>query len=144
ITNREDVGAFGRREIALISSSIPSMVRLMVKSSDQKGNHREALYPILFGGERVIEENPIPAPDGHDTTGPRIVVSVPTRESQGVALGQPIVLKFDEPIDRSVLREAPVIFAMMPGNLRPTLELSPDQYELSLFFHDLLPDATYT
>src|SRR5262249_43086147 len=55
-----------------------------------------------------------------------------------------IVLKFDEPIDRAVLRESATIFAMMPGNHRAVLQLSIDQLELSLFFPDLLPDTTYT
>jgi hypothetical protein len=144
ITAREDVGALGKRETVVISSRDPAVVTLLVKSSDEKGNRRQALYPIVFGGSRAIEENPIPAPDAHDVTGPRVVSSVPTRESHGLAPGQPVVLKFDEPIDRAVLRDSATIFAMMPGNHRPILQLSPDQDELSLFFHDLLPDTTYT
>jgi hypothetical protein len=144
VTNREDVGAFSKREYAVVSYTEPAIVKLYVKSSDGEGNTRENLYPILFGSSLLIEQNPIPAADTNDVTGPRVISSVPSRESKGFVPGQTIVLKFDEPIDRAVLREHATIFAMMPGNLRPVLQLSPDQYELSLYFHDLKPDTTYT
>lgn len=144
VTNREDVGAFSKREIALVSATEPAVVNIAVQASDDKGNSREALYPIIIGGAPVLEQNPIPAADTNDVTGPRVVSSIPSRESTGFKPGSPIVLKFDEAIDRAVLQEAPTIFAMMPGNLRPTLQLSPDQYELSLYFPDLQPNTTYT
>lgn len=144
VTNREDVGAFSKREFAIVSSTEPAIVKLYVKSSDDEGNTREGLYPIMFGGSPLIEPNPIPAADTNDVTGPRVISSVPSREAKGFVPGQTIVLKFDEPIDRAVLSEHGTIFAMMPGNLRPVLQLSPDQYELSLYFYDLKPDTTYT
>jgi RHS repeat-associated protein len=144
VTNREDVGAFGKREYAIVSAAEPAIVKVYVKSTDDDGNARELLYPVIFGGSPLIEQNPIPAADTNDVTGPRVISSVPSRDSKAFVPGQTIVLKFDEPIDKAVLREASTIFAMMPGNLRPVLQLNPEQDELSLYFHDLRPDTTYT
>ena len=138
MTNREDIGAVTRRETWLVSLPVPGRVLLQATAVDEAGNDFTGSYPMFFGGAEPVVTNSIPAPDSNDKTGPRVISSIPSRGASGVVPGQPIVLRFDEPIDSSILEDATVI-SLLPGNLRPVLRLSEDQLELTLFFYGMNP-----
>lgn len=143
MTNSEDLGAFTRRETWAVSAPEPARVLVQARAVDESGNEVTSAYPIFFGGSEPVATNTIPSPDANDKTGPRVISSIPSRGGLGVAPGQPLVLRFDEPIDRAILAD-PTIISLMPGNLRGKLRLSEDQLELSLDYPDLKVDTEYT
>ena len=143
MTNSEDLGAFTRREIWAVSAPEPARVLVQARALDESGNEVTSAYPIFFGGSEPVATNNIPSPDLNDKTGPRVISSVPSRGGLSVAPGQPLILRFDEPIDRAIL-EDPTIISLMPDNLRGRLRLSEDQLELSLDYPDLKVDTEYT
>ena len=142
LAGSEGVGAFTRRETWNVSAPVAARVLLQARATDDSGNEVVNAYPIFFGGSEAVASNTIPAPDPNDKTGPRVISSIPSRGGLGVAPGQSIVLRFDEPIDRAILQDATVL-SLMPGNLRPVLRLSDDQMELSLNFADMKPGVAY-
>ncbi|HYG23695.1 MAG TPA: Ig-like domain-containing protein [Verrucomicrobiae bacterium] len=139
----EDLGAFTRRETWLVSAPLAARVLVQARATDDSGNEVTSAYPIFFGGSEPISTNTIPAPDPNDVTGPFVISSIPSRGGVGVAPGQSIVLRFDEPIDRSILID-PTVISLMPGNLRATPRLSDDQMELTLNFPGIQPGKEYT
>jgi RHS repeat-associated protein len=142
-TNSEEVGLYGRRDSFQIVSPIAARVDLKAVSQDGSGNQRTGLYAMLIGASPLSATNTIPPGDPHDNTGPLVIRSMPTRGSSGFSPGQPIVLRFNEPIDRAVL-DAPGALLMNPAAGKPELHLSPDQLELTIFYYNLLPDTDYS
>ncbi len=142
-TNTEEVGLFGRRDYFEVVCPVAAKVDFKAVSRDDSGNERTGLYSMLIGGSPASATNQIPVVDPNDKTGPVVIRSTPSRGSRGLPPGQPIVLRFDEPIDRAILG-TPSAILMSPAAGHPELHLSPDQLELTVFFHNLLPDQDYT
>jgi RHS repeat-associated protein len=142
-TNSEGVGTYGRRDWIQVICPIAAKVDFKAVSRDDSGNQRTGLYSMLIGAAPVSATNSIPIVDPHDRTGPLVIRSVPTRGSRGLSPGQPILLRFDEPIDRAVLQAAGAVLLSPPAG-RPELHLSPDQLELTVFYYNLVPNQDYT
>ncbi|PYS47430.1 MAG: hypothetical protein DMG13_27965, partial [Acidobacteria bacterium] len=132
-----------RRRYFEVSCTKTGTVVLRVTATDAAGNFRENPYTIRFGGAPPLVTNSIPVADPSDRTGPMVIFTSPPQHSRGLGPGQPIVLKFSEPIARSIL-ENPYFIYQQPFTTLPAMQLSDDQQELTLFFHDLVPDTDYT
>lgn len=142
-TNTEEVGLFGRRDYFQVVCPVAAKVDFKAISRDDSGNERTGLYSMLIGASPTTATNQIPVVDPNDKTGPLVIRSVPSRGSRGLSPGQPIVLRFDEPIDRAILG-TPSAVLLSPAAGQPELHLSADQLELTVFFYNLLPDQDYT
>lgn len=132
-----------RRRYFDVSCTKTGTVVLSVAATDAGGNFRENPYTIRFGGAPPAVTNSIPVADPNDHTGPMVIFSSPPQRSRGLGPGQPIILRFSEPIARSIL-ENPYFIYQQPLTSLPLMQLSDDQQELTLLFNELVPDTDYT
>ena len=135
--------ALGKRRTYAISCARPAVAVFKVGAPDGSGNQWTGLYTVDFGGSSGGGDNPIPAPDPHDRTGPWVISSVPAAGSRSWSPGNAIKLQFSEPVDRAILGSRSLI-QISPPAMAATMELSPDQEQLTLRYPDLSPDTEYT
>jgi RHS repeat-associated protein len=100
-------------------------------------------HVIEFLGEPRVGTNPIVAVDPSDTAGPAVAQSDPPPGGQ-LTLGEPITVRFNEPIDKTILQNPQYISVNAPAAGVPSLRLSPDQQTLAISFGRLEPDTDYT
>jgi RHS repeat-associated protein len=100
-------------------------------------------HMIEFLGEPRVGTNPIVAVDPSDTAGPAVAQSDPPPGGQ-LTLGEPITVRFNEPIDKTILQNPQYISVNAPVAGVPSLRLSPDQQTLTISFGRLEPDTDYT
>jgi RHS repeat-associated protein len=142
ITN-ETVGASAVRQTLFVTSTNEGRVVLLAKATDDNGNTNAQRYFVHFGGDNFSGENFIPRSDPNDTIPPQVSFTVPSQGSKGLQAGDPIVIKFNEAIDRGILNDLSALQTEPAGGV-PTGVLSQDQQELTLSFYDLAPNTAYT
>lgn len=120
-------------------------VQLGVSTFSSAGVSAQSLrHRIDFTGEPELDEGTIPPSDPTNKRGPAVVATFPGEGGFSDASGQVTIL-FNEPIDRSVERNASGITLLGPGDaLHPAIRLSEDQTALTLQYGGLMPDADYT
>jgi RHS repeat-associated protein len=139
----ETSGDLGQRNFYSVTASKPLKVVLRITAVDGVGHQRIASHSIIFGTPATGGDTEIPPSDPDDSTGPQVSFFQPAAGSSSLSPGNPIILAFNEPIERAVLHDAEAI-ALSPGTLAPLLELSPDQQVLTARFPDLRPNTDYT
>ncbi len=134
------------RATAVYSSTKAARVTLLVKALDQSGNAVEAPHFIDFGGVLPSPGSAEPT-DPNDDVGPRVVQVFPTMGSRGLPPGEPIRLRFSDPIPPNQVEGQPDwlqltgVAADAPSP--PGVSLSADGRELVVRVADLLPDNDY-
>ncbi|MCC6619867.1 MAG: Ig-like domain-containing protein [Deltaproteobacteria bacterium] len=128
-----------------VSCRIPALVKLHLRAF--AGRPTERVYPIYFGAPPAPVPNPPAAPEPLDRTGPMVTWTWPVDEARGVVAGQPIEIRFNEPVDASIV-SVPAALQLVTfgvaGAAPVTAELSPDQRTLYLKAFSLAPDKEYT
>lgn len=140
----EEFGAYGVREVHQFQTARPLRATFRIRSVDRDGDDRDLTYQILFGARPPASTNDIPASDPNDKTGPQVVSSVPTRGSASLAPGEPIIIRFNEAVDRAILADPAAAIALLPDAGTPTVQLTGEQQLLSLEYGQLKPDTAYT
>jgi RHS repeat-associated protein len=139
----ESVGATARRREFTVRSARAQVVNLRILGVDGNGNERTLTYPVVFGAQPPPPADNPPVSDTNDRTGPTVVGMSPSPGSSGLVSGQPIVLRFNEPIRREVLTADRAV-TLEPFGGVPRLELNADQTQLSVLFPLLRTNAEYT
>lgn len=141
---RDEVGPRGVRRVYAVSSKKAADVMLKITATDRGFLDRSQNYGLRFGGvPDPVGEEPIPSADPHDKTGPFVVSTHPSRDATGHPLSEPIVLQFDEALDRRFLLD-PQSIVITPAATLVRKQLSADQGTLTLQYLDLQPDTAYT
>lgn len=143
LTSSATIGTTGRRSIYEVVCQKPARVVVKATATDDAGNQRSSLYAISFGGADPGGVDTIPMADPEDRTGPMVISAVPPRGGSALAPGEPVVLRFNEPIQKSVLQD-PFLINVSPVTPWPTPQLSDDQQQLTLYYPALAPDTLYT
>src|SRR6185503_10522681 len=111
-----------------------AVVYLKATASDGTLNSAEMSYAVQFGGQLPTATDNLSSPDPSDRTGPRVIFSWPPRDGQ-IAVRESILLRFDEPISRTVLNDQQAMqIASADGTTSsdvgaPALRLSDSQRE---------------
>ena len=140
---QEDVGTYRRQNIYSVYVSSAVAVILRVTAGDAVHNESHASYLLMFGGAQPSSTNNIPSADPNDRTGPKVILTTPSDGALAFPFDKPVIVTFDEPIDRAVLDD-PSPIQMSPDTSPPTLSLSADQMVLTIEFRDLKPATDYT
>ncbi|MCA9517627.1 MAG: Ig-like domain-containing protein, partial [Myxococcales bacterium] len=140
------VDGVNRREMTFtLTSRRPALVRLQLEAA-VGGRVTRTVYPITIGGEPPPVENSTPAPEPDDRTGPLVTWTWPVQDARGVAPGDPIEVRFDEPVDAAIVAD-PTLLSLVPaGGGEPaalSATLSPDQRAVTLVSWDLVADTDY-
>lgn len=139
----ESVGSTARRVAFTVRSTRAQVVNVRLRASDDNGNERTLLYPIAFGALPPPTGEDLPPSDALDDAGPYVVGVEPAPGARSLVPGQPIVLRFNEPIRRDTV-SAPRVVTLEPDGGPCRLELSADQRELTLHFPTLRPGTAHT
>src|SRR5205814_600561 len=98
------------------------------------------VYAIPFGGTEQFDPNPVFAVNPNDTIGPYVVSTRPTEGSIGVVPGDPIIIRFNEPIDALVPSNVNNYISIWPPAGPASATLQENQRELVLHFPRLQPE----
>ncbi len=142
VTN-EVLGATSRRTVLLLNATNEVRIVLKVTSVDDAGNERSLLHPLRFGGPPEPTDPGLTPSDGNDQSPPSVVFSNPVNGAKGFPSGNPIIIRFNEAIDRGILQDLSAI-QILPAATVSSAFLTPDQQELSFSLYDLRPDTEYT
>lgn len=137
------VGSLARRYSFTVRSPKSSVVTFRLRAADAHGNVAERPLSIGFGLVPPPATNAIPVADPNDNVGPSVVLTDPPAESRGHAIGAPVVVQFDEAVDR-VVEGDPVAVTVVPAAGTPRLTLSDDQTRLLVDLPLLRPDTEYS
>lgn len=143
LTSEETIGSTGLRRFYAVTCLRPARVVLKATATDLAGNQRSSLYTVTFGGADPVGGDTIPVADPQDRTGPLVISTVPPRHGSALAPGEPVVLRFNEPISKAVLQD-PFLITVSPATPWPAAQLSADQQQLTLYYPALAPDTLYT
>lgn len=138
----ENVGSFGLRKTYDVIAQKPVRAVFNMTATDGSGNTNGSRYPMDFGGSDVVRTNSAPS-DVNDRVGPQVVYSWPGQKATGVSPGQPLVIVFNEPIDKGILSDSTPV-QLGPDEGKPTLLLSEDQRQLTVTYYRLRSDQSYT
>ncbi len=105
-------------------------IRIFATSVANPGAFANPDYLIAFGLSRPPVANPLTPADPDDEVNPRVVSVLPPA-GHFLYPGQPIEIRFSEPVDRAVLT-APDGVTLNAGGLPPALILSQDQQVLRI------------
>ncbi|HAM72524.1 MAG TPA: hypothetical protein DCM86_12855, partial [Verrucomicrobiales bacterium] len=106
-----------------IKSAGKARVTLRITATDGSGNRSQLDQDILFSRDAA---SPPPVAIANDTTGPRILFAWPPNGATGVAPGEPIRLRFSEPV---ALPPGQGVLRFSSGHLVTGAVLSPDGRE---------------
>ena len=127
-----------------VTSSKAARVDLLLSATDNAQNTRTLVYTIPFGGTEQFDPNPVFPINPNDTIGPYVVATRPAQGSIGVAPGDPIVIRFNEPIDALVPSNVNNYISIWPAAGPASATLQENQRELVLHFPRLEPGTNYT
>ena len=146
LASEETPGGTSRRQKYDIQSSKAAFARFRIEAKVEGLQPAVATYAINFTGDALAPANPITNPDPNDLSGPRVVRALPSGGG-GLLPEEPLVILFNEPVDKAIL-EDPAAITLSGPNVgdaeQPSRALSPDQRELTLRFPRLLPGRDYT
>lgn len=134
-----------RRRMTVRSDKAVGVVLRLTATANAQGSAAGQLinHVIEFLGEPPQGTNAAVAVDPNDTVGPAVVRTDPPPGGL-LTLGEPMVIRFNEPISQSIL-QTPQYVSLNSANAGvPALRLSPDQHTLSVSFARLDPDQDYT
>ncbi len=134
-----------RRRITVRADKPVGGVLRLTASVDATGGPavQTITHVIEFLSEPAVGTNPIVAVDPNDAVGPAVAQSDPPPGGL-LTLSDPITIRFNEPIDKTILQNPQYISINAPGAGVPSLRLSPDQQTLTISFARLEPDKDYT
>lgn len=134
-----------RRRITVRSDKTVGAVLRLTASVDAVGGPavQTITHVIEFLGEPVTTTNPIVAADPNDLVGPAVAQTEPPPGGL-LTLGESIVVRFNEPIDKTILQNPQYVSVNALQAGVPALRLSPDQQTLTISFARLEPDKDYT
>ena len=119
----------------------PVRVRFLVRAS-AGGRSAEQTHVVTFGGTAppVATDLTVPEPGG-DTTGPWVLSSSPSPGDRAIAPGEPIVLKFSEPIQDTQIDNG---VSLSPSAPLAWHVFNENRTELTVAFAGLRPGQRYT
>lgn len=136
--NTETISPGHRRFTTRIKAtkSLLATIRIIVEAEKDQAYTTTADENIRFGFSRPSIPNELKPADPNDEEGPVVVSTNPTSGSY-IYPGQPILIKFSEPVHRDLLTMPSPVSFNTSQVLRPTLALSQDQQTLSVYPLDL-------
>jgi RHS repeat-associated protein len=140
----QSVGAHGLRRTFPIVGAKPLRALFRVEASVPGADPAVVEYGIEFGGSPPPPAGGLTPSDVNDDVPPQVLTTWPADGAIGVVPGEPILVDFSEPIDKTSLQAFSAVTLSGPGSPVPHLELTPDQTRLAITVEALEPGELYT
>ncbi|MGV3774763.1 MAG: Ig-like domain-containing protein, partial [Verrucomicrobiales bacterium] len=136
-----NLGPLAKKYEYTITANQPLFATFSMVATDEDGHSVPSVYGIEFGGQLAGSQDNPPASDANDKRGPYVVSVLPTPGSAGLTPGQPIVIRFNEAINRSILtEERPIVITPRTAYY---ITLGETQTDLNIHLTEPQPGQTY-